>query len=128
MKLTNRKIVNDASLLGSLVHKQLPIKISFAISKNIAQIEKELEIYNKERQKLLDKYCVKNKKGENLVDENNQLEIAKEHIDNWNRDLNELLDIEIDINIHKFSESDLLNSSCEMTAAEIMLIDFMIEE
>lgn len=128
MKLTNRKIVSDAGLLGCLAHKQFPIKVSYAISKNIAQIEKELEIYNKERQKLLDKYCVKNEKGENLIDENNKLEITKEHYDDWNRDFNELLNIEVDINIHKFNKSDLLNSNCEMTAAEIMLIDYMIEE
>ena len=57
MKLTNRKIVNDANLLGNLTHKQLPIKVSYAIAKNISKIEKELEIYNKERQKLIDKYC-----------------------------------------------------------------------
>lgn len=50
MKLTNRKIVNDANLLGNLTHKQLPIKVSYAIAKNISKIEKELEIYNKERQ------------------------------------------------------------------------------
>ena len=71
MKLTNRKIVNDANLLGNLTHKQLPIKVSYAIAKNISKIEKELEIYNKERQKLIDKYCLKDEEG-NLIDENNQ--------------------------------------------------------
>lgn len=128
MKLTNRKIVNDSNFLGGLIHKQLPVKISYAISKNISKIERELEIYNKERQKLLDKYCVKDEEGKNLIDENNQLKIADEHIDNWNKDLNELLDIEVDIDIYKFNESDLLNSNCEMTVSELMLIDYMIEE
>ena len=128
MKLTNRKIVNDANLLGNLTHKQLPIKISYAIAKNVAKIEKELEIYNKERQKLIDKYCIKDEEGNNLVDENNQLKIADENLESWNKDINELLDIEVDINIHKFSEMDLLNSNCNMTPSEIMLIDYMIEE
>ena len=66
MKLTNRKIVNDANLLGNLTHKQLPIKVSYAIAKNISKIEKELEIYNKERQKLIDKYCLKDEEGKKL--------------------------------------------------------------
>lgn len=127
MKLTNRKIANDANLLGNLTHKQLPIKVSYAIAKNISKIEKELEIYNKERQKLIDKYCLKDEEG-NLIDENNQFKIADGNLESWNKDMNELLDIEIDINIHKFSKDDLFNSNCNITPAELMLIDYMIEE
>lgn len=128
MKFTNRKITNDANLLGTLTHKQLPVKVSYAIAKNISKIERELEVYNKERQKILDKYCIKDEEGNNLIDENNQLKIADEHLEDWNKDINELLDIEIDIDIHKFNVNDLLNSNCEMTASELMLIDYMIEE
>ena len=128
MKITNRKIVNDANFLGALVHKTgLPIKISYALAKNISKIERELEIYNKERQKLIDKYCVKDEEGKAIVDENNQLKIADEYLEAWGKDINELLDIEIDINIHKFSEEYLLNSNCDLTPSEIMLIDYMIE-
>ena len=127
MKLTNRKIVNDANLLGNLTHKQLPIKVSYAIAKNISKIEKELEIYNKEKRKLIDKYCLKDEEG-NLIDENNQFKIADGNLEAWNKDMNELLDIEIDINIHKFSKDDLFNSNCNITPAELMLIDYMIEE
>lgn len=45
MKLTNRRIVNDANFLGALNNKQLPIKVSYAISKNISKLESELKIY-----------------------------------------------------------------------------------
>lgn len=128
MKLTNRKIVNDANFLGALTNKQLPIKISYAIAKNISKIEKDLELYNKEKQKLVGKYCIKDEKGNNKIDENNQLKIADENLDDWNKSINELLDIEIDIDIHKFSINDLLNSNCEMTPSELMLIEYMIEE
>lgn len=128
MKLTNRKIVNDANFLGTLTNKQLPIKVSYAIAKNVSKIEKELEIYNKERQKLVDKYCIKDEKGNNKIDENNQLKIADENLDGWNKSINELLDIEIEIDVHKFSKEDLFNSNCEMTPSELMLIDYMIEE
>ena len=42
MKLTNRKILNDSNFLRGLIHKQLPIKVSYAIAKNVSKIEKEL--------------------------------------------------------------------------------------
>lgn len=128
MKLTNRKIVNDANFLGTLTNKQLPIKVSYAIAKNVSKIEKELEIYNKEKQKLVDKYCIKDEKGNNKIDENNQLKIADESLDDWNKSINELLDIEIEIDIHKFNINDLLNSNLDITPSELILIDYMIEE
>ncbi|OSB07978.1 hypothetical protein B2H97_16040 [Paraclostridium bifermentans] len=128
MKLTNRKIVNDADFLGTLTNKQLPIKVSYAIAKNVSKIEKELEIYSKERQKLVDKYCIKDEKGNNKIDENNQLKIDDENLDDWNKSINELLDIEIEIDIHKFNINDLLNSNLDITPSELILIDYMIEE
>ena len=128
MKLTNRKIVNDANFLGTLTKKQLPIKVSYAIAKNVSKIEKELELYNKEKQKLVDKYCIKDENGNNKIDENNQLKIADENLDDWNKSINELLDIEIEIDTHKFNINDLLNSNLDITPSELMLIDYMIEE
>ncbi|MBU5289982.1 DUF1617 family protein [Paraclostridium bifermentans] len=128
MKITNRRIVMDANLLGSLTQKKFPIKVSYALAKNLSKIEKELEIYNIERQKLIDKYCIKDENGENKIDKDNKLSLDEKYLDDWNKDLNELLDIEIEIDIHKFNINDLLNSDCEMTASELMIIDYMIED
>ncbi|MGL5642928.1 MAG: DUF1617 family protein, partial [Paraclostridium sp.] len=127
-KITNRRIVMDANLLGSLTQKKFPIKVSYALAKNLSKIEKELEIYNIERQKLIDKYCIKDENGENKIDKDNKLSLDEKYLDAWNKDLNELLDIEIEIDIHEFNINDLLNSDCEMTASELMIIDYMIED
>ena len=56
MKLTNRRILNDANFLAALIQRQFPVRVSYAISKNISKIESELNLYNKERQKIIDKY------------------------------------------------------------------------
>lgn len=128
MKLTNQKIVNDATALATLTQKQLPIKVSYAIAKNISKIESELKIYNSERQKLIDKYSVKDEEGNTIIDENNTLKIQVEFLEDWNRQLQELLYIEVDVDIHKFNIDDLMYCNCEMTPAEFMLIDYMIEE
>ena len=76
MNLTIRKILNDTNVLVAISQKQLPIKVSYAISKNIKKLEKELKIYNDERQKLIDRYCIKDEEGNNVIDENNNLKIA----------------------------------------------------
>lgn len=128
MKITIRKILNDTNSLAVISQKQLPIKVSYAIAKNIKKLENELKIYNEERQKLIDKYCIKDEEGNNVIDENNNLKIADEHLDNWNKEINELMDIEVDIDIHKFNLDSLMNGNYDMTPAELMIIDYMIEE
>lgn len=128
MKITNRRIVNDANFLGTLNNKQLPIKVSYAISKNVSKLERELKIYNSEREKIINKYCKKDEEGNLVIDENNQYHIEYENIDVCNKELNELLDIEIEVNIHKFKLNDLMYGNYEMSPSEMALIDYMIEE
>jgi len=127
MKLSNEKIINDAAVLGAISQKNLPIKVSYAIAKNITKIETEIKVYNKERQKLIDKYSIKDGEGKPLIEDNN-IKIADEYIMDWNRDIKELLGIENEIDIHKFHIDELINSNCDMSPAELMLIDYMIEE
>lgn len=127
MKLSNERIVNDANVLGAISQKNLPIKVSYTIAKNIAKIEAEIKVYNKERQKLIEKYSVKDEEGKPLI-EDNSVKIAPENVEEWNSDIKELLAIENEVDIHKFYISELENSNCTMTPAELMLIDYMIEE
>ncbi|WP_195948103.1 hypothetical protein [Paraclostridium bifermentans] len=125
MKLTNKKIVTDSMILMEISRKELPIKVSYALAKNIAKIEKELEIYNSERQKLLDKYCVKDENGQNKIDENNQLKIQEEYLKDWEHDIKELQNIELEIDIHKFKIAEL--NGYNMAPSELIAIDYMIE-
>lgn len=126
MKLTIRKILNDTNSLITISQKQLPVKVSYAIAKNIKKLESELKIYNKEREKLINKYCIKDDEGKNVIDEDNNLKIADEHLETWKKEINELTDIEVDIDIHKFNLDSLLDY--DMTPAELMIIDYMIED
>lgn len=124
MKLSNQKVINVVNGIGNILNMSLPVKASYAISKNMSKIEKEAEIYNKEREKLLSKYGKKNEDGTLAVNEAGSVDI--ENVEDWNKDINDLLGIEVDIDIHKFSIDEIIN--CNMTAREIALIDFMIEE
>lgn len=126
MKLSNEKILNDAVKLAEISQKELPVKVSYAISKNISKLESVLKIYNKEREKLIEKYSQKDEKGKTIIDENNQIKLQEEKIEDWNKDIKELLDIENEIDIHKFSINVL--EGYNMTPAELRVIDYMIEE
>ena len=126
MKLTNKKILNDAMTIGAISNKELPIKVSYAIAKNISKLEKELQIYNQEREKLIEKYSVKDDDNKTIIDENNQIKIQDEYLYAWNKDIKELQEIEVEIDMHKFKLEEL--NGYNITPAELMAIDYMIEE
>ncbi len=124
MKLTNKALLNSISNLRVLSKKQLPVKVSYAIAKNISKIEKELTIYEIERQKLIDKYAKKDNEGKVVADNNGQIKFKDK--ENWEKDINELLDIEVEIEFHKFNIKHL--EGREISPAELIALEHMIEE
>lgn len=128
MKLTNKKILNDIHMLNNLSNLELPVKVSYKIAKNIMNIEKELKVYNTQRQKLIDKYCLKDENNQNVIDENNNFTIDDKYLDKWNKKINELLDIEVNIDILTFKIDELMYDNYKMTPSQLMLIDYMIED
>lgn len=128
MKLSNEKILNTINVLGNLNNTQLPIKVAYAISKNINKIDIELKTYNDEKVKLINKYAEKDKEGKVISDEHGHIIIEEKHKEDWNNDILELLSIENEIDIHKIQLDDLLNANYNISPAELSMIDFMIVE
>ena len=126
MKLSNERILDNVTKLSDVSQMQLPVKVSYAIARNIAKIESELKIYNNERETLIEKYSVKDDKGKTIIDESNQIKIKEECKQAWGDDISGLLSIENEVDIHKFSINELEGFS--MTPAELRVIDYMIEE
>jgi DNA repair ATPase RecN len=126
VKLSNEQIINDANKLRAISEKQLPIKASYALAKNIGKIESELKVYNKERNRLLDQYATKDKKGEFKFDKEGQVIFKDGCKEKWEKDIRELLEIENEIDIHKFKINELEGYS--ISPSELMVIDYMIQE
>ena len=124
LNLSNERIVNTINALSKLNNAQLPIKVAYAISKNVNKIESELKVYNTEKAKLVNKYGEKDKEGKL----NGNVSLKEEHIEDYNRDIKELLSIENEMDIHMIKLDDLLNSDYNISPSELSAIDFMIEE
>lgn len=128
LNLSNERIVNTINALSKLNNAQLPIKVVYAISKNANKIESELKVYNTEKAKLVNKYGEKDKEGKLKVGEIGNVSLKEEHIEDYNRDIKELLSIENEMDIHMIKLDDLLNSDYNISPSELSAIDFMIEE
>lgn len=124
MKLSNEKLVNSIGVLSKLTNMELPIKLSYAISKNITKINRELVVYNKERQKLIEKYGEKDEESKLKTKEDGTINILD--IDSFNKDLKEILDIETEVDIHVI-DLEKVDVDINITPGEIMLVDYMFE-
>ena len=59
MKLKNKDILNFVNGCASLREKRLPVKLGYAIKKNLAAVSDAANAYDAERQELLEKYAAK---------------------------------------------------------------------
>ena len=128
LNLSNERIVNTINVLGELSNAKLPVKVAYAITKNINKINTELKAYNDEKVKLIDKYAEKDGEGKLKVDEKGIIPLKEERIEDYNRDIKELLSIENEIDIHMINLDDLLNSNYNISPADLSAIDFMIND
>lgn len=124
MMIKNGRLANSIDVLNKLTTMDLNIKVSYVVAKNISKIDKELEIYNKEKSKLIEKYGEKDEDGKLKIREDGKINIVD--LENWNKDIKELNEIENEIDIHKINEEDLFKCNCNITPGELMLVDYML--
>lgn len=123
MRLTNQEMLNSIGGISKLLNEELPIGASFALSKNVRNIENALEPFESERRRLIERYSIKDENNE-IIREGNSVRIAEEHVETWNNSIKELKMIEQDIEISEIKLSDI--SHVKISVAELRSIEFMI--
>ena len=128
MKITNREIVKIFNGIRTIEEKKLPVKLGFAINKNVKAMG-IAEAYDAERTKILDKYGQK--------DEDGQLEISGDEYvltdkKAYAAEMNELLGIESELQVHTVTLDEIEKCDTEkfdaLTPGELEILEFMIEE
>ena len=125
MKITNREIQSKVQILQTITQRQLPVKASYAIAKNITTINRELKVFESEKMKIINEYALKDESGNPKV-ENNSYKIIEGKEEECNSKINELLDIEAEIEIRTFNIDSIENMN--FSPSELLEIDFMIVE
>ena len=124
LKIRNERLVNSVGVLSKLTNLELPIKLSYAFSKNITKIDVELKAYNIEREKLLNKYGEKDEEGKLKLSEKGEVNILDR--ENFNKEIAELLQCESEIDIHLI-DLEKVDAKINITPGELMIIDYMFK-
>ena len=130
MKMTLIEVSNKLNLLSTLASLKLPYKLSYAIAKNVATFQTEVEIIEKERKKLIEDYAVKDDKGEPVI-EDNQYKIKEGKMAEFNAEFTYYMQTEVDIEVFTIPETVLDSEDSRfdvLTVAQIIALDFMIEK
>lgn len=129
MKIKLAEIKNRHQTLCMLGNKKLPIKLSYAVGKNILKLQEEVNSIEEARIKLVQQYAEK--------DENGSFKMKDGHYDvgeneqKLNKEFIEFLNTETDIDIKTVLAEIVENMEDArfdaLTPAELIALDFMLE-
>jgi hypothetical protein len=134
-KLTNYSLINLINSLDKYSNLKLPQKISYALTKNIMKLQAEYSYYDKALNKLFEKYydCFeKDEKGEVKTNSMGPIikEDEKEAKEEYNKELVELLNVEVEIELFTIPSSYLdYDDSAKydvLTAKDIMFLESLL--
>lgn len=120
-KLTNKEL---SPVLDKLSQSLVPVKVAFKIRSLLKRVAEELETYEETRKAIVFKYADRNENGDIVyIPGTNQASISGDNVNEFAKDMKELLNMEI--NIGSISISDL-GESFNMTARELLILDDLI--
>ena len=126
IKVSLNDIVNSMSVFNKIMQQPVNGSLAFKIARLARELNKEIETFNQEKDKLLDKYGEKNEQGELLTDENNNIKIPPENMTEINNEFNSLLNTIVEINCDKISIDQLDNFT--ITPQEMINLQSFLEE
>ena len=125
ISITLEQLINSTDGLKGLSQKSLKARSAYAVSKIIKAADAEMTTFNETRMELIKKYGEKGEDGEVKSDENGNVRILPESLNDFNKELQELLKTPVEINANKIRMEDIDN--VEFTPAEMAQLDEFIE-
>lgn len=122
MKIKIREIVTAIPSLQKVWDADLAMKTHYWVKRMFDKINAELKHFNDSNDKIRQKY-----RNENITD---KVVIAEKNLDQYNKEYNDLLDVEIEIDFVKPLISDNENIKLSMTDINMLekFIDFIFTE
>lgn len=126
IEITLSELMDSASVMQELAKKPMKTKAAFQTARLMREIEKEYSLFQESRKGLIDKYADKDENGEPKADENGNYTVPKENIEEFNKELKEMLDQTLSLNVEPISIEDL--GDADFTPADMMLLAPFIKE
>ena len=123
-------LLNSTEVLQKLAGTELKAKLAWQVGRLLKAADKEIQDFNETRMNLIRKYGEKDESGELVTDDKGNCKIVEPGIEDFQNELNELINSEIEINANRLkieSLEDIDFTPSEMANLE-MFIDFGEDE
>lgn len=117
------EIINLYYNLHTLLDKEMKAVLAFKLTRIIKKLEEEVKLYEEQKNKILEKYCIE---GEEFI-KDGKVNAKPGEEQNLMNELNELINTNIDIELNKISIAEL-ESLDTMTLDLMIKIEKIIEE
>ena len=118
MKVTLGKVVEAYQALMDVGQTKMSAKLAYIFQRNIREIQKEVEIYEKVRFEL-----ISTKYGEKLEDGSHK--VKDELVNEFTKELSELLASELDLDIRQININDI---KFDISPVNLLQLDWIIIE
>ncbi len=125
IKVKILQLINSAEMLQKLSKQDFTAKLAWKIARLLKAAEAEIQSFNETRMTLINKYGEKDENGQLITDEIGNCKIDEASVTEFSKQLNDLLDTEVEINANKMKMEDL--EEVKFTPNEIGLLEPFLE-
>ena len=125
IKIKLSDVVNATETFNKIMQQSFKGSLAFKIARLARELDKEMTTFNAERQKILEKYCVKDENGQLKTNENGTVQVKPDKINEFNEEFASLLETEVEINAEKLPMDSI--DSFDITPQQMLTIEKMFE-
>ena len=125
IKIKLNDVVNATDTFTKIMQQSFKGSLAFKIARLARELDKEMQTFNAERQKIIDKYGEKDADGNLITGENGIVKFSPDSAADLNEEFNTLLNTELEINAEKLPMDSI--DEFEITPQEMLNIEIFFE-
>ena len=126
VKMSLGEVSAKLKALQKVSEIRMPMAASYKLSKIIKAMVEEVQDYEQQRMKLIDRYALKDKEGELVLVKNEVQFASKEKKREFYKEFDELCAVKVEIKALSIKISDF--GSTELSANDFLLLDGFLKE
>ena len=123
MKITD--ILNVVPTLQEMANKRFPGATSFKIARLMRELDKEIQLFDKQRAEIAQEFGEKDASGQLVFTEEGNVKIIESKIEECNAKLESIFNTEIEINADKLSYSSI--ESADFTPSQALALEPIVD-
>ena len=125
ISMTINDLMNVVPVLREMAEKPFKGAITFKLARLMREIDKEMTLFEESRQKLAEKYALRDDNGQIVLTEDGNIRLQEDKVQECNEEMISLLTTEVEINADKISASAF--DEIEIAPNQEIAIDILIE-